>query len=159
MNFRAIPLLLVFTVLLAGCVERRIYFRSVPANAEVYVDGEYIGLTRADGHKDGHLYANFVFYGTREYTIRKPGYETVSGTIRLEAPWYEYPPFDFFAEVLVPYPIVDEHHVEVELPKAEAADVDALYARARAYRNNARPEDRYEYDFLWGTTRTLPRPD
>lgn len=145
----SIPLLVAFTVLLCGCVERRIYIRSEPVGADVYIDGEYVGRTRADDSPDGPLYANFVFYGTREYTIRKPGYETVSGEIELVAPWYEYPPIDFFAEVLVPYPIVDEHFVEVEMQKAEPADVDALYARARAYRYTARPEDRYEYKILW----------
>lgn len=160
MNRRLVPLLLAIVVLLPGCVERRIYFRSVPAEAEVYIDGEYIGRTRAEDHKDGPLYANFVFYGTREYTIRKPGYETVSGVVQLEAPWYEYPPIDFFAEVLVPYPIVDEHEVEVTMEKAEPADVDALYARARNYRYNARPEDRYEYAILRSPfgDKPLPKP-
>ena len=141
--------LIAVALLLPGCVERRIYIRSEPVEADVYIDGEYVGRTRAEDDDRGPLYANFIFYGTREYTIRKPGYKTVSGVIELEAPWYEYPPIDFFAEVLVPYPIVDEHFVKVTLEKAHPADVDALYARARNYRYNARPEDRYEYDFLW----------
>ncbi|MBZ0135949.1 MAG: PEGA domain-containing protein [Planctomycetes bacterium] len=160
MTSRAIPLLIALAVLLPGCVERRIYIRSEPAGADVYIDGEYVGRTRAEDHVDGPLYANFVFYGTREYTIRKPGYETASGVVKLETPWYEYPPLDFFAEVLVPYPIVDEHFVEVTMEKAESADVDALYARARRYRYNSRPEDRYEYAFLrmpFGD-RKLPKP-
>ena len=146
-------------VLLPGCVERRIYIRSEPVGAEVYIDGEYVGRTRAEDHVDGPLYANFVFYGTRDYTLRKPGYQTTSGVVVLEAPWYEYPPFDFFAEVLVPYPIVDEHHIGVKMEKAQPADVDALYARARDYRYNARPEDRYEYDFLWDSWKVKPRQD
>jgi hypothetical protein len=150
MTGRLLPLLLVLAVLLTGCVERRIYIRTVPAEADVYIDGEYIGRTRPDGDDRGPLYANFVFYGTREYTIRKPGYETASGTVILEAPWYEYPPIDFFAEVLVPWPIVDEHHIDVTLEQAGPADIERLYQNALRYRRGARPEDRYEYDFLWG---------
>lgn len=140
-----LPLLILAMLLLTGCVERRIYVRSDPPGASVYIDGEYIGDTRPDDHVDGPLYANFIFYGTREYTLRKPGYETVSGRVELEAPWYEYPPVDFFAEVLTPWPIVDEHSVKVKLEKAKPADVDELYRHALNYRYASRPEDRYEY--------------
>jgi hypothetical protein len=144
----AIPFVLA-ACLLAGCVERRIYFRSDPPGADVYIDGEYIDRTRPEDHVDGPLYANFIFYGKREYTIRKAGFETVSGTVDLEAPWYEYPPIDFFAEVLAPWPIIDEHEVSVKLERAKPADVEALYLRARHFRYSSRPEERYEYDFMW----------
>jgi hypothetical protein len=146
-------------LLLTGCVERRIYVRSEPVGADVYIDGEYIGRTRPDNHVDGPLYANFIFYGTREYTVRKPGYETVSGRIQLQAPWYEYPPIDFFAEVLTPWYIVDEHEINVTMQKAKPADVEGLYQRARDYRYASRAEDRYEYDFLWRPRRWEPRKD
>jgi hypothetical protein len=146
--------------LLTGCVERRIYVRSEPVGADVYIDGEFIGQTRPDDHIDGPLYANFIFYGTREYTIRKPGFETVSGTVKLEAPWYEYPPIDFFAEVLAPWKIVDEHEVSVKMQRAVPADEDSLYERAQHYKYSSRPEDRYEYAILrrpFGDA-TLPKP-
>lgn len=146
---RGLPILVLLATLLpTGCVERRLYVRSDPPGAEVYIDGEYIGDTRADDHIDGPLYTEFLFYGTREYTVRKPGYQTVSGRIELETPWYEYPPVDFFSEVLIPYPIVDEHEVHVKLEKAEPADVEGLYRRALNYRYSSRPEDRYEYDYM-----------
>lgn len=155
---RAVPLLLLLSTLaLTGCVERRIYMRSDPPDASVYIDGEYIGQTRSDDSPDGPLYANFIFYGTREYTLRKPGYETVSGRVELDAPWYEYPPVDFFAEVLTPWKIVDEHSVHVKLNKAKPADVDALYARAMNYRYASSPEDRYEYAILWAPRKWEPK--
>ena len=140
--------MLAAVLLLTGCVERRLYVRSEPAGADVYIDGEWIGRTRAETDDRGPLYTQFLFYGTREYTVRKPGYQTVSGRIELETPWYEYPPVDFFSEVLIPYPIVDEHEVSVQLEKAEPADVEGLYRRALNYRYASRPEERLEYDYM-----------
>lgn len=154
-----VPLLLIGALLLTGCVERRIYVRSDPPGAEVYIDGEFIGTTRADDHIDGPLYANFIYYGTREYTLRKPGFKTTSGDVKLETPWYEYPPIDFFAEVLTPWVIVDEHEINVELETTEVGDVDALYRRAREYRYSARPAERYEFATLWARTPRTPRDD
>ncbi len=131
--------------LCSGCVERRIYVTSDPPGADVYIDGEMVGQTRPKNHPDGPLYANFTYYGKREYTLRKPGFATASGTVNLEAPWYEYPPVDFFSEVLAPWPIIDRHYVEVKLQRATAADVDDLYRAASRFRNSSRPEDRFEF--------------
>lgn len=148
-------LLLLVGVLLSGCVERRIYVRSDPPGADVYIDGEFVGKTRDAKDPEGPFYVNFIYYGTREYTLRKPGFQTVSGSVKLEVPWYEYPPIDFFAEVLTPWIIVDEHYVEVKLEPAKPADVADLYRKARAYRDMSRPEDRFEY---WAWWARKPRP-
>ncbi len=157
---RAILGILVLAMLACtGCVERRIYLRSEPAGADVYIDGEFIGQTRAEDHENGPLYANFVFYGTREYTIRKRGYETVSGTVELEMPWYEYPPVDFFSEVLAPWRITDEHGVSVNLQRAKPADVEELYKAAREFRYSSSPADRYELSALWAKTDIEPASD
>jgi hypothetical protein len=150
-------LLIVAAGLLAGCVERRIYLRSMPAGADVYVDGEYIGVTREDDHPEGPLYVNFIFYGTREFTFRKPGYTTLTEDVFLRRPWYQYPPVDFFAEVLAPWRIMDEHGVDVELSPAEAADVEDLYRNALTYRYRSRPQDRYEFAVLRGPSIIEPR--
>ncbi len=143
--FRVLFCCLVVLATCAGCVERRIYIVTQPADVDVYIDGEFIGKTREKDHPEGPLYANFIFYGKREYTLRKPGYATLSGEIDLEVPWYEYPPIDFFAEVLTPWIIVDEHFVEAKLEKAKPADVDTLYRSALDYRRRSRPQDRLEY--------------
>jgi hypothetical protein len=131
-----LPVLFFAALACTGCVERRIYLISDPPGADVYIDGEYVGQTRPKDHPQGPLYANFIYYGQREYTFRKPGYATQSGTVKLETPWYEYPPVDFF---------VDEHFVEVKLERARPADVEALYQAARHYRATSRPQDRYEF--------------
>lgn len=140
-----LPVLIAALMACTGCVERRIYLKSDPPGAEVYIDGEFVGVTRPSDHADGPLYANFIYYGQREYTFRKPGYATQSGTVKLETPWYEYPPIDFFAEVLTPWIIVDEHFVEVKLERAKPADVEDLYRAAQLYRASSRPEDRFEF--------------
>lgn len=132
--------------LLAGCVERRIYLISEPPGADVYIDGEFIGQTRAEDDPDGPLYANFIYYGTREYTLRMPGYETLNNSVRLETPWYQYPPMDFFAEVLAPWKIVDRHYIHVEMREAGPADIDALHRNAVDFRYASKADYRYEYD-------------
>jgi hypothetical protein len=157
MNRAHLLILLVAAAMLAGCVERRIYLRSTPAGADVYIDGEFVGATREEDDPDGPLFVNFIFYGTREYTIRKPGYTTYTDEVFLSRPWYQYPPIDFFAEVLTPWRITDRHYVEVTLAPAEAADVEALYRNALDYRYRARPQDRYEFAVLRGPTIIEPR--
>lgn len=139
------PLVLIAAVLATGCVERRVYLRSDPPGADVYIDGEYAGQTRPGGHPDGDLYASFMYYGRREFTFRMPGMATHTIDYRLEPPWYQYPPFDFFAELLVPYPIIDSHDVHARLIRAAPADVHGLYDAATEYRLSSRPMDRFEY--------------
>lgn len=147
-------LIVLLAALLCGCVERRVYLISDPPGADVYIDGELIGKTRPKDHKDGPLYANFIFYGERDFTFRKPGYATHEVTQLLETPWYEYPPIDFIAEViLLPIPICDEHTVEVKLVKNAPVDFVELHKRAGGFRGMARPEDRYEYAIIKGRYR------
>lgn len=128
--------ILAASILLAGCVERRIYIYSDPPGADVYLDGEFVGQTREDGHPDGPFYVNFIYYGSHDYQLRKPGYATRSGTVQLIAPWYEYPPMDFVAEVLVPWKIVDEHEIRDTLTLAEPTSVEELLGNASRYRDD-----------------------
>jgi hypothetical protein len=131
-------ILLLLSCMLCGCVERRLYIYSDPPGADVYIDGEFVGQTRPEDHKEGPFYVNFIYYGKRDYTLRKPGFATQSGSVQLETPWFEYPPLDFFAEVLTPWIIVDSHEIRETLRKAEPADIEQLILAAEAYRDNAR---------------------
>lgn len=138
-------LILLAALVCAGCVERRIYVRSEPPGADVYIDGEKVGQTRPENDPEGPFYVEFAYYGAREYTLRKPGFQTVSGTVQLVVPWYEYPPMDFFAEVLAPWKIVDRHEIAVKLDPAKPGDPDELFRRANAYKNETTLADRFEF--------------
>ena len=116
---------------LTGCIERRITITSnVPAY--IYLDGEEIGETP--------LVVDFVIYGEREYVARAEGYEVSSGILDLATPWYEYPPIDFFVEVLLPFTIYDEKSLDVVLQPLKERSLTDLKTRADAYKKEAQRE-------------------
>jgi PEGA domain-containing protein len=91
----------------AGCVERRFLITSevacLPpgedAGAMLYVNGEQIGPTP-------HVYY-YTYYGKYHLTLVKDGFETLQVDQCIPAPWYEWPPLDFFAENVDPFKIRD----------------------------------------------------
>ncbi len=86
-----------------GCVRRTMMIRTEPVSgARVFVNDEEIGVSPVS--KD------FTWYGDYDVIIRHPDYETLKTHWRLEKPWYQYPPVDFVAEVLVPVTIHDNRH-------------------------------------------------
>jgi len=121
--------LLALCVQSTGCVERRILIRSEPAGAPVWVDERPVGTTP--------LEYPFAHYGTRR--VRAGPIYNELGTaeyleqermVRVEAPWYETFPVDFFFEVLWPTTLVDEHKVTLTLPAASTEE--GLYGEERA---------------------------
>ena len=115
----------------AGCVKRRLLFtvKDIPDAVTIYLDGEPIGKAP--------VFVHFDSYGEREWAARADGYETASGRVTLEAPWYEYPPADLFAEVLYPGVIVDEHEVVVEMKPLKPRNLDEIEERAQSYRETS----------------------
>jgi hypothetical protein len=103
-------------VFACGCVERWIQVRSEPPGAQVYLDGEGAGPTP--------LRIAFDHYGGHEILIRKPGYRSVSETVRVRAPWYQYVPVDLVAEVIWPGTITDEHTFDYRLEPLPEADAE-----------------------------------
>lgn len=127
--------LLIVTVIcsgsmIGGCVERTLTVRSEPPGAVVIVNDEEIGASPAK--------FSFVWYGDYEIILRKPGYETVNTFHRVPAPWYQFPPFDFVAEILVPGTIRDvrETPVYVLAPRTEPS-VPELIENAEKTRGEA----------------------
>lgn len=120
----------VLLVLLCGCVERSLTVRSEPPGAVVVVNDEEIGASPAK--------FSFLWYGDYEIILRKPGYETLTTFHRVPAPWYQYPPFDFFAEILIPGTIQDNRETPVYVlsPRTEPS-VDELIRRAEQTRSEA----------------------
>jgi len=122
---------LLFFPLLTGCVRRLIDVRTDPEGARTFIDGREVGTSPVE--------IEFVHYGTRELVFRHPEHRTVRLPIELDAPWWQYPPFDFFTELVYPGTIEDRHLATVELPArdTEPLDDEALIERADAARNGS----------------------
>jgi hypothetical protein len=116
-----------------GCVERRYVVTSDPPGALVYRNGVPLGPTPVDDF--------FVYYGSYDLTLVKDGFETLHARVKIDAPWYEYPPIDFVAENLFPYTIRDirdggQFHFTLQPLQAVRAD-DVLH-RATELRERGR---------------------
>ncbi len=103
---------------LGGCVHRRFHIRSSPEGAPVWVDEQYAGTTP--------LELGFTHYGARRVRIGpvrdEEGavkYRSSETVFRLNVPWYQRFPLDFFSEVLWPGTIEDIHTLSVDLDPAE----------------------------------------
>ncbi len=110
-------------ILLCGCVLRSLTIDSEPPGARVYLDDEPIGETPVT--------TTFTYYGTRKITLEKVDAE---GRLlcerkivyeKIKPPFYQILPLDFFAEIVLPLKLKDEHYFTyqldplLQLPKAE----------------------------------------
>jgi hypothetical protein len=109
-----------------GCVRRRLMVRSNPPGAMVYVDNQPIGTTPCA--------TGFIYYGTREIRLVKPGYETLTVKQPIPAPWYQIPPLDFASENLAPNEINDFRTVTYTMTPQVIVPTDQLIARAEQLR-------------------------
>lgn len=126
-NRRATAAAALFAGLAAGgCVERRFVIESNVPNAQVYIDNRPIGAAPA--------HTPFEYYGDYTVALVHPGYETLVRRVHVRAPWYAYPPLDFAAEVLWPFPIRDTRRYYFELHEATKTRVDDLLNNADALR-------------------------
>ena len=86
---------------------------------------------------------SFLWYGDYDILLRKAGYQTLKTHYRVEAPWYQWPPFDLVAETLVPVMIRDEHELPTfVLEPAQTPTVAEVTERAVELRKRALSEDR-----------------
>jgi hypothetical protein len=124
---RAVLILLAATMLLpAGCVRRRLNVRSNPPGAMVFVDNQQIGTTPCS--------TDFIYYGTREIRLVKPGYETLTVNQPIPTPWYQIPPLDFVGENLIPNDILDHRTVAFDLQPQVIVPTEQLLDRAEQLR-------------------------
>lgn len=124
----AICLALACLVLLPGCVRRRLMVRSNPPGAMVYVDNQLIGTTPCA--------TDFIYYGTREVRLVKPGFETLTVSQPIPTPWYEIPPLDFVSENLCPKKIQDFRTVSYNLVPQVIVPTEQLLGRAEELRRS-----------------------
>lgn len=100
-------LLLVCLALIGGgCVERTLTVQTNPPGALVTMNDQEVGRTP--------LARPFLWYGYYDVQVRKEGYQTINTTTAVIAPWWQWLPFDFFAEVL-PFRFEDPHTVSYTL--------------------------------------------
>jgi len=115
--------------LTTGCIERRFRIESNPPGAYVYVNNVPHGPTPVD--------IPFVFYGGYDITLMKDGYETKNVKEFISAPWYQYPPIDFFAESVYPRQITDIRPLYYELEPLRRPNLDLLKAEGEELRERA----------------------
>lgn len=103
--------------------------RSDPPGALVIVDGEEIGYTPAS--------IDFTYYGTREITLVKDAYETLTTLQTVPAPWYQIVPLDFVSDNLLPFKVTNRHEYTYTLQRQEIVSKRQLLDRANSLRSEA----------------------
>jgi len=93
--------LLIASISVAGCVERKLTINTEPQGAVVVLNDEEIG--------ESPVTVSFEWYGDYNVRISKEGFETLKTHRNLKRPWYDVFPFDFFAQIVYPNRIVDSY--------------------------------------------------
>ena len=110
---------------LTGCgVERVMTIESDPPGALVYLNDAEVGRTP--------LQRDFTWYGKYDVVLRKDGYEPLQAKTDVNAPWWQWVPFDFFAD-LWPGRLTDRQHLRYSLTPASTrpANANDLIERGR----------------------------
>lgn len=115
-------------LILPGCVRRRLNVRTNPPGALVYVDNQQIGTTPCS--------VDFIYYGTREIRLIKPGYETLTVNQPIPTPWWQIPPIDFVSENLVWTKIRDDRTVAFNMEPQLVVPKEQLLERANQLRQD-----------------------
>lgn len=115
---------------LTGCVSRRMTIASDPPGALVMVEGQEIGYTPVS--------VDFTYYGTREFTLVKDGYETLTVQQAVAKPWYQTPGIDFFADNLTPGHVTDRHQFRYAMQPSRIVPNQDLLQRGEMLRGEAR---------------------
>src|SRR6185312_12225865 len=111
--------ILLATAVLSGCVERRYTIRTDPPGALAIVNGEEIGPTPVS--------RSFVYYGDREITLLRDGFETLHVVQPVDAPWWDNLLTEFFTENVVPVTLRDEREFAYRMaPEVQPARNERL---------------------------------
>lgn len=110
----------------SGCIERKLTINTKPEGAVVVLNDEEIG--------ESPVTVNFNWYGDYRVRISKDGYETLNTHRKLKGPWYDYFPFDFFAQIVIPNRIVDSYEWTFDLSPRQEVNREELIRKAREMR-------------------------
>ena len=119
------------TILLAGCVERRLTINTEPQGAMVVLNDQEIGVSPVT--------VSFNWYGDYWVRLSKDGYEALDTHRMLKAPLHDYLPFDFIAEVLYPGRIVDAYDWTFALTPQEYPTREQLVENGESLRRELEP--------------------
>lgn len=122
-------LLVVCCMFQVGCVQRRVTLQSDPPGALVLIDGEERGYTPYS--------MDFIYYGTREIQLVKPGYETLTVMQKIPRPWYQVFPIEFFSDNLWPFRTTDRNSYFYRMQPHTIAPVEELLDRANGLRTES----------------------
>jgi len=120
--FALLALGLSVSLLLAGCVERKLTINTEPQGALVMLNDEEIGTSPVT--------VSFEWYGDYWVRISKQGYETLNTHRKLKGPWYDKFPFDFFAQIISPDRIIDSYEWTFKLEPKKQIDREELIKKA-----------------------------
>src|SRR5688572_9422551 len=113
--------------LMPGCVRRTVTIKTAPKGAMVTLNDEKIGTSPVS--------VDFTWYGDYDVIIQHEGYESLQTHHKIDAPWYQVPPIDFVAEVLVPFEIHDQREASFTLEPAKTVARDKLIEDAKQIRD------------------------
>ncbi len=126
MRVPVLPPVVIVLAAATGCVDRRFVVESNVPGAQISVDGNPIGPAPVD--------SQYTYAGVYTFTATAPGYEPLTQRVDLKAKWYQYPPLDFFAEILYPGRIEDVRRVQLNLAPARPVSDAELLGRAEGLR-------------------------
>ncbi len=132
---RLLPRVIVLTFFLGlfllstGCMHRRMTIQSDPPGALVMLDGEEIGYTPVSH--------DFTYYGTREITLIKDGYETLTSLQKISPPWYQRVPLDFVSDNFWPMKTTDRRNLSFPLQPQVVVPTNDLLDRANSLRSES----------------------
>lgn len=110
-------------------MHRRLTIRSDPPGAAVMVDGTEVGYTPAS--------IDYTYYGTREITLTKDGYKTLTTPIKLSTPWYQVFPLEFVTDNFALTKINDRREVTYALTRENLEPTQNVESRADNLRSEA----------------------
>src|SRR5262245_47144254 len=113
----------------SGCMHRRLTIRSDPPGALVQVDGEEVGYTPTS--------IDYTYYGTREITLQRAGYKTLTTQVKLSTPWYQVFPLEFITDNFAFTKINDRRDVTYALTPEAFEPRGFLEDRANSLRSEA----------------------
>lgn len=112
-----------------GCVRRTLTIETEPSGAIVILNDREVGRSPVS--------TDFIWYGDYDVAVRKKDFKTIHTHIVLDAPWYQVPPMDFFADVLWPANIHDHRHASYTLEPQVLPSREELLERAGELRERA----------------------